>query len=251
MRHNRRTDMAEKPLIVAHRGLHKDVPENSIESFVAAFAAGVNAVETDVRLTADGVAVLLHDDTLDRMTTAKGHLAAAKFAELQTHRLKHNDKPTEFRLPQLGELYTAINNPTAKVAPDAAIYVVELKINDSTLTKHVVESRRAVRGRVIVQSFIAPVVEEVMAIDPECDAAILCGNADELAAALKSKCKRLNVSHRLLTRSLVQQLRGEGRAVGVWTVNTEVEIRGSLAVGTDMIITDEPLLARRIVDENG
>src|SRR3954471_19739401 len=56
------------PVIVAHRGAPTERPENTLAAFEAAIAAGAGAVEFDVRLTADGRPVVLHDATLDRTT---------------------------------------------------------------------------------------------------------------------------------------------------------------------------------------
>src|SRR6476659_2352139 len=69
--------------IVGHRGGASVAPENTLPSFEAAWAAGVAWVETDVRLTGDGVPVLLHDATLDRTTTGHGPVSAVAWEELQ------------------------------------------------------------------------------------------------------------------------------------------------------------------------
>jgi glycerophosphoryl diester phosphodiesterase len=64
------------PWVVAHRGGAAEAPENTLAAVRRALAVGVDAVEVDVRLTADGVPVCLHDATLDRTTTGRGPLAA-------------------------------------------------------------------------------------------------------------------------------------------------------------------------------
>lgn len=65
---------AEK-MIGAHRGQWRDFPENSLPGITEAIADGAEIVEIDVRLTADGVPVLMHDETVDRTTngTGQGH----------------------------------------------------------------------------------------------------------------------------------------------------------------------------------
>ncbi len=69
-------------LPIAHRGLHgAGAPENSRAAFAAAAAAGY-AIELDVQLSADGVPMVFHDDTLDRLTTARGPVAAWRAADL-------------------------------------------------------------------------------------------------------------------------------------------------------------------------
>ena len=63
----RRFADAGRPLVIAHRGASALAPENSAASFAAALAAGADAIETDVRLTADGVPVCVHDADLRRL----------------------------------------------------------------------------------------------------------------------------------------------------------------------------------------
>lgn len=72
------------PPIIAHRGTPNRVPENTLESFIAARNAGIMWIETDVKLTSDGVPILLHDDTLDRTTTGHGSVADMTWSRLQT-----------------------------------------------------------------------------------------------------------------------------------------------------------------------
>lgn len=73
--------------IVAHRGLHLDVPENSMAAVAAAIAAGFDRIEVDVRATRDGELVLMHDGTLWRTTSAGGSIADVDAAALRDVRL--------------------------------------------------------------------------------------------------------------------------------------------------------------------
>jgi len=70
------------PLAIGHRGLSSSFPENTYISFAAALAAGADGIEGDLHLTADGVIVLMHDDTLDRTTNCSGRVDARTLAEL-------------------------------------------------------------------------------------------------------------------------------------------------------------------------
>ena len=70
------------PLAIGHRGLSSLYPENTLISFAAALAAGADGIEGDLHLTADGVIVLMHDDTLDRTTNCTGRVDAHTLAQL-------------------------------------------------------------------------------------------------------------------------------------------------------------------------
>ena len=92
---------------IAHRGYH-DAAAGRIENTLAATAAAVEhglAIECDLQLSADGRAVVFHDDTLDRLTGASGAVAAADLAALKAARFKNGDG----RIPTLEELLDLID----------------------------------------------------------------------------------------------------------------------------------------------
>lgn len=87
----------QRPLILGHRGLSARHPENSMGAFRAAIAAGMDGFELDVQPTRDGVATVLHDDTLDRTAQGPGVLRQMTWSELP--KLK-NGEP----LPRLADV---------------------------------------------------------------------------------------------------------------------------------------------------
>ena len=82
----RRPQPAGEPrhvLVIGHRGNPADTPENTLASIASAFALGCDLVEVDVRLTRDGVPVIMHDETVDRTTNGTGNVADLTLAELK------------------------------------------------------------------------------------------------------------------------------------------------------------------------
>ncbi len=69
-------------LVAGHRGVRVGAPENTMEAFHKAAQAGVDMIETDIRLTRDGVLVLMHDDTIDRTTKGTGKVCELTYAQL-------------------------------------------------------------------------------------------------------------------------------------------------------------------------
>ena len=67
----------------AHRGASEYAPENTLSSFYLGLLQGANGIETDVRKTKDGVLILFHDDTLDRVTDTVGRVEDFTWEELQ------------------------------------------------------------------------------------------------------------------------------------------------------------------------
>jgi hypothetical protein len=74
---------APPPIIVAHRGLSEGVPENSLAAFRRSITRGISIIELDLRVTADGELVVLHDRTLDRTTDCTGKVAAMALARVE------------------------------------------------------------------------------------------------------------------------------------------------------------------------
>lgn len=96
----------ERVMVVsAHRGGPvPGFPENALETFAHSIAAGPMLIETDVRLTADGEYILMHDDTLERTTTVTGEVAATDTDTIRDGFLVDNDDiATSFRAPTLEE----------------------------------------------------------------------------------------------------------------------------------------------------
>jgi glycerophosphoryl diester phosphodiesterase len=95
-------------LVTAHRAAHDVHPENSMAAIERAITLGVDIIEIDTRLTKDGVPVLMHDDSVDRMTDGKGKVKDLTFAEIRQLHLKGADgKPTDQRVPTLSEALRA------------------------------------------------------------------------------------------------------------------------------------------------
>lgn len=87
VRTDRVWDAARRPRgstrVIAHRGASRSAPENTLAAIAAAFDLGVDMVEVDVRLTRDGVPVLMHDETVERTTDGEGRVADLDLAELR------------------------------------------------------------------------------------------------------------------------------------------------------------------------
>lgn len=78
--------------ILAHRGSHGDLPENTLSSFKKAFEEGADGVELDVRPISDGTLVVFHDETLERMTGRKGRVTNLKLTELKSINVHGREK---------------------------------------------------------------------------------------------------------------------------------------------------------------
>jgi glycerophosphoryl diester phosphodiesterase len=228
-----------RPIIVAHRGLHHVHPENSLAAFRAAWEACVEWCECDVQQARDGELVVIHDATLDRTTTGTGPVTSFDAVELRRLRLKApSGLPTDKHLPTLAEL--------VDVMPFGAGLLLEIKprLSHDRLRAHFVgvEDRR-----VVVQSFHREVVEALRGIVQE--TAWLTDKPLDLREL--PACKSINIRHDRLSADALASLRDSRYSVGVWTPNSDADLLRAIDLGVDMIITDEPLRARELLDRRG
>jgi len=100
------TYVADKKIIAGHRGtIENGLPENCIASFEAVLKHTAAIFEIDPRLTSDGVAILMHDETLDRTTNGKGKVGDYTWKELKKLRLKDaQGNLTNYRIETLDEV---------------------------------------------------------------------------------------------------------------------------------------------------
>jgi glycerophosphoryl diester phosphodiesterase len=220
------------PIIVAHRGIHHALPENSREALWTALDDSF-WIECDVHAAADGVPVVMHDETLDRTTTATGPVWALSSAELKATRLRG------------GGLVPTLEDCLARKRDPQLGWVVEIKPPDAhELVRRTYELLCG--GYFLIQSFDPDNVRYASKLW-ECPTALLVGNEQELAAATEGEWHQVNVNHRLLTAEMVRRLRDTGASVGAWTVNEEPDIRRVIDLGVDLIISDNPWRVREAV----
>ena len=90
---------SEIVLVAAHRAAHLNHPENSIPAIKAAIEMGVDILELDVKVTKDGIPILMHDRTINRTTTGTGEPSDFTYKELMELRLIHNGDTTKEKIP--------------------------------------------------------------------------------------------------------------------------------------------------------
>lgn len=140
--------------VIGHRGASGYAPENTLQSFEHAIASGVDAVEFDVHLTADGVAVVIHDATLDRTTDKSGLVGALPYAAIREADAGARFTPYAGRtFPFRGRgLYVPTLEEVLEAFPNTPL-VIELKtarVQEEALR---VLTRHGSKDRVVVSSF--------------------------------------------------------------------------------------------------
>jgi glycerophosphoryl diester phosphodiesterase len=229
---------------VAHRGLHHRAPENSFYAFYLAATEGVPWVECDVWASSDGAVVVLHDEMLDRTTTGRGPVWRRNWEDLYPLNLKYADGRVDRHstLKSLPEVLGAADRA------GTSGFLVEIKPCDARdLVWNTIDILKRERCLWIVQSFDEANLIHALVHDPMTPVALLVEERGQLERGLQNGWKSIHLSHDLLDAETARRMRGGGVSIGVWTPNTEEELRRVIELEADIIITDEPLLARELI----
>jgi glycerophosphoryl diester phosphodiesterase len=221
---------ATPPIIVAHRGLHGALPENSLAAMTAAWDAGILWCECDVQVSSDGVPIVIHDETLDRTTTGRGRAADLRLDQLDDLRLRDAEgNPTSHRIPTLEKLL-ALAGPTRRLLVETKQPMGE-KIHEIARLVH--------RKNGMLHSFHR---EDMLcasrATDGACPIALLADDFHELPSDFPGA---VHIRHESFRPQDVH------KNVGVWTVNELGHMERLLGSNITMLITDFPLEAMRIL----
>jgi glycerophosphoryl diester phosphodiesterase len=230
-----------RPLIIAHRGASASAPENTSAAFLAALDEGADMVEFDVRWSADGVPVVIHDPTLERTTDGSGEVSALALAGLRSLDAGSWFGPRFSRervltLPEalaiLGSRLGLNIELCGDVPPPAGFAARLLRLAE--------EAR--LPEPPLISSFDFALLEAVRAEHSRARIAPLFRATDQgiLRRALALRPDAVHPRRHLVTPALMRRLRAEGTRVHAWTVNEAAEARRLLRLGVDGIFTDHP-----------
>jgi len=237
------------PLVVAHRGASADHPENTLESFQGALDAGADVVETDVRLTTDGIAVILHDADVSRVTDGAGLVHELTLAELKRldasgGRGERAEIPTLREVLELVAGRAGINLEIKNIPGEAAFDSPREAAVEAALSEL---ERTGFPGPVLVSSFNWITIERSRELAPEVPTGFLTIAAIAPAAALVYARDHghdyvlPNVAALVAAgEAFVARAHEAGVRVGTWTVD-EPELAGTLfSWGVDAVATNDP-----------
>jgi glycerophosphoryl diester phosphodiesterase len=234
---------------VAHRGASTDQPENTLAAFEAALEAGAKAVEFDVRVTADGHAVVIHDASLDRTTDGTGLVREHTLADVLGARIEGRDGRS-LAVPTLHETLAALSGRAAvdveiKNVPgepdfdpddEAAVALVHRALDDVAFV-----------GDVIVSSFNPRSISVSRELRPDVPTGLLTNVDVDAAAALHFASEQGHAWVLPFADRVVEQGDGftgavheAGLLLGTWIVDDPAAARALLAAGADAVATNQP-----------
>jgi glycerophosphoryl diester phosphodiesterase len=241
------------PRLIAHRGGGHLAPENTLAAVRVGQVLGYRMIEVDAKLSADGVAMLLHDATLDRTTEAEGPASALAWAHLQRldAGLWHSEAFSGERIPSLESLAALCRaggvavNIEIKPSPGQEAYTGE------AVARFAAQYWRGAEIPPLMSSFSRVALESAGAAVPGLPRALIAESPtdDDLAFLAHIDAVSLHSGWRAATPALLERVHQDGRRLLVWTVNDPPAARALFEAGVDGVITDNlRQFARRFPD---
>ena len=242
------------PAVVAHRGASITNPENTLSSFLAALALGAPVVELDVRLSADGVPVVIHDPDVSRTTDGAGWVHELTLEELRRPNAGTPDRPEP--IPAFREVLDAVsgrggvaveikNIPGEPAYDDQDEGIVEAALPE-------VEAS-GFQGPVLVISFNPRSIAASRRVAPGLPTGFLFTRAVDpdaaLALALDAGHEFVFLGHEALVSAgpaFIERAHRAGVRVGTWTVDDRETFGRMLDWGVDAVATNDPAMGLEV-----
>jgi glycerophosphoryl diester phosphodiesterase len=241
-------------VIFAHRGASAHAPENTLAAFELALEQNADAIELDVKLSADGHPVVIHDTTVDRTTNGRGRVK-----DLSLKELRSLDAGSFFsksyrgeKIPTLEEVFEAVGKRTF-INVELTNYTTPRDTLVQTVSALV--EKFGLQERVLFSSFFASNLTKARAHLPGVSRGLLAfdGWLGAWARSFGFNFGRYQALHPYLkdvNAQQVQRVHRLNRRIHVWTVNAAEDMRRLFHWGVDAIFTDDPQLAVQVRSES-
>lgn len=245
-----------QPIIIAHRGASAYKIENSISAFEAAIHMKADYIETDVHQTADGVVVIMHDETIDRMcSTAQKQAKKTLVKELSSQDFSTlTFKNSTEKPPTLDSAIKFINGRCK--------LLIEIKKGSDyypNIEKNILAIIKANNAEAwidIIHSFDSkPLIELQKTPNTISLQKLIVFKFPFLSITYAKQFKKddfktwtgVNVFHKFLSKHLIKKLHAQHKSVFAWTVNNERKAKKLIKAGIDGIITNKPDMMKALV----
>lgn len=228
-------------LVIGHATAAGEAPANTLAGVRACLDAGADAMEIDVQLCADGVPVLMHDETVDRTTNLTGPVRSLSLAALRLADAGDGEPvPT---LEQVLELVAGRLTVMCELKATTRDAEHDQRCVDAVIA--VLAGGRA-NSWAAIHSFQPDMVARARAAEPRVSAAIISGpvRGEEvdrlLGATLKRNAQAISVEHSCVDAALIVKAKRRQLTVWTWTPDHEDEWERVIRAGVDGIITNFP-----------
>ena len=248
--------------VISHRGANMVAPQNTLPAFKKSFGIGCDGVETDIHLTKDGVPVLCHNFTIDETSNGKGAIKDMTLEELLQFDFG-SYKSEEYKDTKIPLLEDFI-----KLCKENNVKVLNIELKSEVPGEAPVEFPKVtielakkydMFDKLIISSFDPAILVVCKKLDPDCKTGLLYAPDKKIGRkimfkpfkfAKEIKADAVHPFSALVTKEYVKKAHKEGIMVNPWTVNKEKEIKRMIFCGVDGIITDDPGLCNKLIEEN-
>lgn len=229
-------------MIIAHRGISFDLPENSLSAFDASWAVGVDGIEGDFHLTRDGSIVCIHDNNTSRVCNKNLVICNSTLQELKELNLQCEGKDhLNIKIPTLTEVL--------KTVPSGKKIFIEIKCGVEILSPLIKELSRSKinSNQVVIISFDSQVVKELKEMAPEYKALLLYSYKEgrEVSSLINEmfdiKADGIGTDNEL-SKEFVEKVIISGLEYHSWTIDNADTANQLISWGTNSITTNEPEL---------
>lgn len=235
----------------AHRGASAYAPENTISAFRKAAEMKADGVELDIQLSKDGKLVVIHDETVDRVSDRKGFVRDFTLRELQEIDVSRPIPGFGFeRIPTLSEVLEELKPTGMTVNIECKTGIFFYPGLEEKMIKLVKDMDMT--DRIWCSSFNHESVKKVKQLCPEMKTGFLIADViiDVADYARKNGVMALHPAlYHMQDEGLIDRCKRNGLAVHVWTVNDSEHMKALCLAGVDALITNYPDIARKVVDE--
>lgn len=212
---------------IAHRGFAGLYPENTLTA-VRQASTQADMIELDVRKCRSGDPVVIHDETVDRVTDDKGSVGDISLATLQTMDVLGTGEG----VPSLEAVLRAVPSGVG----------LNLELKEPGLAEAVEPLLSGVDNEILLSSFSIDVLSEARDAMPDTDRALVVDSSAEagIERAASLDCAALHPHWRLLDFALIERAHRSELNVNVWTIKDEAKTRQYEKMGVDGVIVDEP-----------
>lgn len=215
----------------AHRGFAGENPENTVVAVERALRAGADGIEVDVRRCASGELVVIHDETVDRVTDQSGRVRDLSLSTLRS-----------LEVLGTGAGVPALADVVATVPPDV---VLNVELKETGLAEDLLSTVAASDPSILVSSFEAAALREVAALS-DVPLGLLCYDPrDEIETARDLGCEAIHPNERFCDERAVERAHEAGLSVNAWTGRSEQTADRLASAGVDGLIVDAPAYCRR------
>ena len=239
--------LEHKIYITSHRGNSSVAPENTISAIAAAKKERADAAEIDVQLTRDGHVVVIHDFTLSRLAGDPRNVV-----DLTLKEIKALEVGSWFSEEFAGEKIPTLNEVIEESGNEIMLNIELKPTNDETeLAKAVIDilDEYNYHEHVVISSLNKKALFEVKELSPDLDVGYIIplalGSFD-----FEEEIDFYSVEMSFVTKSLVETLKNQDKELHVWTVNSEEDLKKMQRLQVDNIITDNPILAKKVLSTN-